>query len=103
MSKRVSPTERIRAEIDALFASERDLASTLGQSPQLNDIRALEHDAERRGWTSEIARHQRVADRSTTTSAGSTSGPLRKSSLDRTPFRLSQNRSRSVGGRGPGV
>jgi Transposase, Mutator family len=29
VSKRVSPTERIRAEIDALFASERDLASTL--------------------------------------------------------------------------
>lgn len=29
MSKRVSPTERIRAEVDALFASERDLASTL--------------------------------------------------------------------------
>ena len=29
MSKRVSPTERMRAEIDALFASERDLASTL--------------------------------------------------------------------------
>jgi transposase-like protein len=27
--KRVSPTERVRAEIDALFASERDLASTL--------------------------------------------------------------------------
>jgi putative transposase len=29
VSKRVSPTERIRVEIDALFASERDLASTL--------------------------------------------------------------------------
>jgi putative transposase len=29
VSKRVSPTERIRAEIDALFAPERDLASTL--------------------------------------------------------------------------
>jgi transposase-like protein len=29
VSKRVSLTERIRAEIDALFASERDLASTL--------------------------------------------------------------------------
>ena len=29
MSQRVSPTERIRAEIDALFASEHDLASTL--------------------------------------------------------------------------
>jgi putative transposase len=29
VSKRVSPTERVRAEIDALFASERDLASIL--------------------------------------------------------------------------
>jgi putative transposase len=29
VSQRVSPTERIRAEIDALFASEHDLASTL--------------------------------------------------------------------------
>jgi putative transposase len=29
VSKRVSPTERIRAEIDELFAAERDLASTL--------------------------------------------------------------------------
>jgi putative transposase len=29
VARRVSPTERIRAEIDALFASERDLASTL--------------------------------------------------------------------------
>lgn len=29
MSKRVSPTERVRAQIDELFASERDLASTL--------------------------------------------------------------------------
>lgn len=29
MSKRVSPTERIRAQIDELFASERDLASIL--------------------------------------------------------------------------
>jgi putative transposase len=29
VSKRVSPTERVRAEIHALFASERDLASIL--------------------------------------------------------------------------
>jgi transposase-like protein len=29
VARRVSPTERIRAEIDVLFASERDLASTL--------------------------------------------------------------------------
>lgn len=29
---------------------------------QLNDIRALQDDAEHRGWTSEIARHQRVID-----------------------------------------
>ena len=29
MSRRVSPTERIRAEIDVLFASDRDLASSL--------------------------------------------------------------------------
>jgi hypothetical protein len=29
VSRRVSPTERIRAEIDVLFASDRDLASSL--------------------------------------------------------------------------
>src|SRR5215216_5050750 len=29
VTRRVSPTERIRAEIDELFGSERDLASTL--------------------------------------------------------------------------
>ncbi len=29
MSKRVSPTERIRAEIDELFSSERELAEVL--------------------------------------------------------------------------
>jgi hypothetical protein len=29
---------------------------------QLDDIRGLRDDAERRGWTSEVARHQRVAD-----------------------------------------
>jgi len=36
VSKRVSPTERIRAEIDALFASQRDLASTLEDVARLS-------------------------------------------------------------------
>jgi putative transposase len=36
VSKRVSPTERIRAEIEALFASERDLASTLEDVARLS-------------------------------------------------------------------
>jgi putative transposase len=36
VSKRVSPTERIRAEIDELFASERDLASTLEEVARLS-------------------------------------------------------------------
>jgi integrase len=29
---------------------------------QLRDVRALQDDAERRGWTSEVVRHRRVAD-----------------------------------------
>jgi Transposase, Mutator family len=36
VSKRVSPTERIRADIDALFASERDLAATLEDVARLS-------------------------------------------------------------------
>jgi hypothetical protein len=36
VSKRVSPTERIRADIDALFASERDLAPTLEDVARLS-------------------------------------------------------------------
>ena len=35
MSKRVSPTERIRAEIDELFSSDRDLAEVLEEVGRL--------------------------------------------------------------------
>ena len=35
MSPRVSPTERIRAEIDALFDGSRDLAETLEEVARL--------------------------------------------------------------------
>jgi putative transposase len=36
VSTRVSPTERIRAEIDELFASERDLATVLEEVARLS-------------------------------------------------------------------
>jgi putative transposase len=42
--KRVSPTERVRAEIDELFASERDLASTLEDVARLT-VRLLMQSA----------------------------------------------------------
>ena len=36
MARRVSPTERLRAEIDELFASERELASILEDVARLS-------------------------------------------------------------------
>ena len=40
MSKRVSPIERVRADIDQLFASDRDLGEVLEEVAQLG-IRLL--------------------------------------------------------------
>lgn len=42
------------------FVPGPELAPTL--RAQLDDVRALVDDAERRGWTSEVTRHQRVVD-----------------------------------------
>ena len=36
--KRVSPTERIRAEIDELFSSERDLAEVLEEVGRVTPV-----------------------------------------------------------------
>lgn len=36
MARRVSPTERLRAQIDELFASDRELASILEDVPRLS-------------------------------------------------------------------
>ena len=40
MARRVSPTERLRAEIDELFASDRELASILEDVARLS-VRAM--------------------------------------------------------------
>lgn len=37
MAPRVSPTETIRAQIDDLFSSDRDLLSVLEQAARLSD------------------------------------------------------------------
>ena len=54
MSKRVSPIERIRAEIDELFGSDRDLASILEDVARLS-VRLMMQTASRPRSTSSWA------------------------------------------------
>ena len=63
MSRRVSPTERIRAEIDALFASERDLVEVLEQVARLGARLIMQAAVEAEvGEFLGRARYQRAAD-----------------------------------------
>ncbi len=57
-SRRVCPYANICEQCDFFVP---DPAATTTISAQLNDIRALQADAQARGWHDEAARHQRVA------------------------------------------